>query len=119
MAIMREETFGPVIPVIVFDQVEEAIAAANAGDYGLGGAVLAGTAEEAEAVGARLEAGAISINDGAVTSMIWDAENTSRKLSGLGPSRMGDSGLTRFLRAQALIRQNGAPLPLSAYAEDS
>jgi succinate-semialdehyde dehydrogenase / glutarate-semialdehyde dehydrogenase len=119
MALMREETFGPVIPVVEFDTVEEAIAAANASDFGLGAAVIAGTAEEAEAVGARLEAGAISINDGAMTSMVWDAENCSRKLSGLGPSRMGDSGLTRFLRAQALIRQNGAPLPLSAYAEDA
>jgi succinate-semialdehyde dehydrogenase / glutarate-semialdehyde dehydrogenase len=119
MAVMREETFGPVIPVVVFDHVEEAITAANASEYGLGAAVIAGTAEEAEAVGARLEAGAISINDGAMTSMVWDAENCSRKLSGLGPSRMGDSGLTRFLCAQALIRQNGAPLPLSAYAEDA
>jgi acyl-CoA reductase-like NAD-dependent aldehyde dehydrogenase len=119
MALMREETFGPVIPVTVFDGVEEAIAAANAGDFGLGAAVLAGRAEEAEAVGAQLEAGAVSINDGSLTSMVWDAENTSFKRSGLGPSRMGDSGLTRFLRTQALIRQTGAPLPLSAYAEDA
>ena len=117
-ALMREETFGPVIPVTVFDTVAEAVALANDSGFGLGAAVLAGTAEEAEAVGAQLEAGAISINDGALTSMVWDAENTSRKWSGLGPSRMGDSGLTRFLRSQALIRQNGAPLPLAAYAED-
>jgi succinate-semialdehyde dehydrogenase / glutarate-semialdehyde dehydrogenase len=117
MALMREETFGPVIPVTIFDQAEEAIALANASDYGLGAAVLAGTAEEAEAVAARLEAGAVSINDGSLTSMVWDAENTSFKRSGLGPSRMGDSGLTRFLRIQALIRQTGKPLPLSAYAE--
>jgi succinate-semialdehyde dehydrogenase / glutarate-semialdehyde dehydrogenase len=117
MALMREETFGPVIPVTIFDQAEEAIALANASDYGLGAAVLADTAEEAEAVAARLEAGAVSINDGSLTSMVWDAENTSFKRSGLGPSRMGDSGLTRFLRIQALIRQTGKPLPLSAYAE--
>lgn len=117
MAVMREETFGPVLPVTVFDDVEEAIRLANDSDYGLSAAVLAGTAAEAEAVGARLEAGAISINDGAMTSMVWDAENSSFKLSGLGPSRMGDVGLTRFFRTQALIRQNGAPLPLAAYAE--
>lgn len=119
MAVMREETFGPVIPVIVFDDVEEAIAQANASEFGLSAAVLAGSAEEAEAVGARLEAGAISINDGAMTSMVWDAENSSFKYSGLGPSRMGDTGLTRFFRTQALIRQTGQPLPLSAYAEDA
>lgn len=119
MALIREETFGPVIPVALFDTVDEAVALANASDYGLGAAVLAGTAAEAEAVAARLEAGAISINDGAMTSMVWDAENTSLKLSGMGPSRMGDSGLTRFFRTQALIRQNGTPLPLAAYAEDA
>jgi len=118
MALIREETFGPVIPVQPFDSVDEAVALANASDYGLGAAVLAGTAAEAEAVAVRLEAGAVSINDGALTSMVWDAENSSFKRSGMGPSRMGDSGLTRFFRTQALIRQNGTPLPLSAYAED-
>lgn len=116
MAVMRDETFGPVLPVTVFDDVEDAIRLANAGDYGLGAAVL-GAVDEAEAVGARLEAGAISINDGAMTSFVWDAENSSFKLSGMGPSRMGDVGLARFFRTQALIRQNGSPMPLAAYAE--
>lgn len=117
MAVMTEETFGPVLPVTVFDTVDEAVRLANRGDYGLGAAVLAGSAAEAEAVGAQLHAGAVSINDGAMTSFVWDAENSSFKLSGMGPSRMGDVGLTRFFRVQALIRQNGAPMPLAAYAE--
>jgi acyl-CoA reductase-like NAD-dependent aldehyde dehydrogenase len=117
MMVMTDETFGPVLPVTAFDDVEEAIRLANQGDYGLGAAVLAGSAAEAEAVGARLHAGAISINDGAMTSFVWDAENSSFKLSGMGPSRMGDVGLTRFFRVQALIRQNGTPMPLAAYAE--
>jgi succinate-semialdehyde dehydrogenase / glutarate-semialdehyde dehydrogenase len=119
MAVMTEETFGPVIPVTVFDHVEEAISLANDGTYGLSGAVIAGTAEEAEAVGARLNVGAVSINDGSLTSMVWEAEKSSFGLSGLGPSRMGDSGLLRFFRKQALIRQSGAALPLAAYSEDS
>ena len=49
--------------------------------------------------------------------MVGDATNHSRKGSGLGPSRMGDEGLTRFLRRQALIHRTGDPLPLSAFAE--
>jgi succinate-semialdehyde dehydrogenase / glutarate-semialdehyde dehydrogenase len=117
MLVMQEETFGPVIPVTIFDTVEEAIALANDSSFGLSAAVLAGTAEEAEAVGARLEAGAVSINDGALTSMVGDAEKSAFKLSGIGPSRSGDAGLTRFFRTQALIRQNGAPMPLAAFAE--
>ncbi len=118
MAVMTEETFGPVLPVTIFDGVDAAVALANGGNFGLSAAVLAGTAEEAEAVAIRLNAGAVSINDGALTSMVWEAEKTSFGLSGLGPSRMGDSGCLRFFRKQALIRQSGAALPLSAYAED-
>jgi acyl-CoA reductase-like NAD-dependent aldehyde dehydrogenase len=117
MALMREETFGPVIPVIVFDSIDEAVALANGGDFGLSAAVLAGSTVEAEAVAARLEAGAVSINDGALTSLIGDAEKSSFRLSGLGPSRMGASGLTRFWRRQALLRQEGPPLPLAMFAE--
>jgi succinate-semialdehyde dehydrogenase / glutarate-semialdehyde dehydrogenase len=119
MALMREETFGPVIPVTVFDTEDEAVALANAGDFGLSAAVLAGTAAEAEAVASRLNAGAVSINDGSLTSMVWEAEKSSFGASGLGPSRMGDSGILRFFRRRALIRQSGAPLPLSAYAEET
>lgn len=119
MAVMREETFGPVIPVTVFDTLDEAVALANAGDYGLSAAVLAGTMEEAAEIGARLEAGAISLQDAALTSMVGDATNHSRKGSGLGPSRMGDEGLLRFLRRQALIRQTGAPLTIDAYREET
>lgn len=118
MAVVRDETFGPVLPVIAFDDVDDAIAQANDSLYGLSAAVVAATPEEAEAVAVRLEAGAVSINDGSMTSMVWDAENSSFKLSGLGPSRMGESGLLRFFRKQALIRQTATPLPLGAYAED-
>jgi succinate-semialdehyde dehydrogenase / glutarate-semialdehyde dehydrogenase len=119
MAVMREETFGPVMPVTVFDNVDEAIALANGGPFGLSAAVLAGSLAEAEAVAERLAAGAVSINDGALTSMVWEAEKSSFKASGLGASRMGDSGLLRFLRRQALIRQVGTPLPIAAYSEEA
>jgi acyl-CoA reductase-like NAD-dependent aldehyde dehydrogenase len=119
MALMREETFGPVLPVVVFDTIDEAVALANDGDFGLSAAVLAGSVEEAEGVAIRLNAGAVSINDGALTSMVWEAEKSSFGASGLGPSRMGASGLMRFFRWQALIRQEGQALPLGAYAEET
>lgn len=117
MKVMAEETFGPVIPVKIFDDVDEVVALANSGIYGLSAAVIAGTAEEAEAVGVRLKVGAVSINDGSLTSMVWEAEKSSFGLSGLGPSRMGDSSILRFFRKQALIRQSGTALPLAAYSE--
>lgn len=116
VAVLTEETFGPVIPVTIFATIDEAVALANSGTFGLSAAVL-GDPAEAEAVAIRLNAGAVSINDGSLTSMVWDAEKSSFGASGLGPSRMGDSGLLRFVRRQALLRQTGAALPLSAYAE--
>jgi acyl-CoA reductase-like NAD-dependent aldehyde dehydrogenase len=119
MTIMSEETFGPVIPVAVFDTIEEAVELANGTAFGLSAAVLAGTAEEAESVAERLQAGAVSINDGALTSMVWEAEKSSFKQSGLGPSRMGESGLLRFFRRQAIIRQSGEAAPIAAYSEDA
>jgi acyl-CoA reductase-like NAD-dependent aldehyde dehydrogenase len=117
MAVMREETFGPVLPVTICDCVDDAVALANGGAFGLSAAVLAGSAAEAEAVAVRLTAGAVSINDGALTAMVWDAEKSSFGASGLGPSRMGPAGLTRFFRRQALLVQTGTALPMAAYAE--
>ena len=119
MAVLAEETFGPVIPVTIFDSVDEAVAHANAGIYGLSAAVFAGSVAEGEAVGRRIRAGGISINDGSLTGLVWEAEKSSFGKSGLGPSRMGDSGLLRFFRKQALIRQSGSALPLAAYSEEA
>lgn len=114
--ILTDETFGPVIPVTVFDTVDEAVAIANAGPFGLSAAVIGG--DEAMTVAQRLDAGAVSINDASLTAMVWDAEKSSFGASGLGASRMGEAGLTRFLRRVALLHQTAAPLPLAAYAED-
>ncbi|MEM8696212.1 MAG: aldehyde dehydrogenase family protein [Pseudomonadota bacterium] len=119
MAIIAEETFGPVVPVTIFDNVEEAVALANGGIYGLSAAVIAGTVAEAERVAVRLKAGGVSINDGSLTSMVWEAEKSSFGLSGLGASRMGESGLLRFFRRQALICQEGEAAPMAAYAEEN
>ena len=102
MKVMTEETFGPLMPVMTFASVDEAVALANATDYGLSAAVFG---EEAEAldVARRLEAGAVSVNDAALTALVHDAEKQSFKLSGLGGSRMGAASLRRFVRRQALL----------------
>ncbi len=117
MRLMQEETFGPVLPLIPFETVDEAVALANDSAFGLSASVLAGTVEEAEAVAMQLNAGAVSLNDGALTSLLSDAEKSSFGLSGLGPSRMGASGLLRFFRKRALLAQHGSALPLGAFSE--
>lgn len=119
MAVMRDETFGPVMPVMACDGIDEAVALANDTEYGLSAAVFAGSLEEAESIGRRIDAGAVSLNDAALTAMFHEAEKHAFKCSGLGGSRMGPAGFQRFLRRKALIANTGAPAPLGAFAEDA
>ena len=119
MQVMTEETFGPILPVMAFDTQADAVRLANESVYGLSAAVFAGTLEEAERVGRALEAGAVSLNDAALTGLFHEAEKQSFKLSGMGGSRMGPAGFQRFLRRKALIANTGRPAPLSAFAEDA
>lgn len=103
MKIMREETFGPVIPVMQFNTKEEAIALANGTVYGLSGAVFAKTNEEAIAFASKLDCGAVSINDAALTAVMHEGEKNSFKLSGIGGTRMGPSAIKRFMRQKVFI----------------
>ena len=61
MIIAREEIFGPVLSILGYDEVEEAVAIANDTDYGLAGYVQ-GELNEARAVAARLRAGQVYLN---------------------------------------------------------
>jgi acyl-CoA reductase-like NAD-dependent aldehyde dehydrogenase len=119
MSVMREETFGPVMPVMPFETVEEAVRLANDSEFGLSGAVFAETLEEAETVARRLDVGAVSLNDAALTALFHEAEKHAFKLSGMGGSRMGPAGFQRFLRRKALIANIGSPAPIQAFSEDA
>jgi len=119
MQVISDETFGPVMPVMAFDSIEEAVRLANEGIYGLSAAVMAGTMEEAEAIGRRLDVGAVSLNDCSLTTMVYEAEKNSFKMSGLGGSRMGPAGYLRFFRTKAILRQTGAPASVAILAEEN
>jgi len=117
MLLMREETFGPVVPVIPVGSVDEAIIRANTTEFGLSAAVFAGSEAEAISVAVQVNAGAISINDAGLTAMVHDVEKNSFGHSGLGGSRMGPAGLLRFFRKKALLIQTATPVPLSLLDE--
>lgn len=102
MTLMTEETFGPVIPVMVVADVDEAIRLANDTEYGLSGAVFAAP-EQAERIASQMRAGGISINDVCLTGLVPEGEKQAFKSSGLGPSRMGPASLRRFLRQRVLL----------------
>jgi len=116
MTVMREESFGPVIPVMAYRDLDEAVRLANDSDFGLSGAVI-GDEAIAETVARQLAVGAVSINDGALTTEVFDAEKNAFRLSGLGASRMGRSGLLRFLRQKALLMQRGQAKDMSVLEE--
>ncbi len=117
MRIMREETFGPVIPIVAFADDEEAVRLANDSEFGLSGAVFSADMDAAKSVARRIKGGAISINDAGLTSFVYDATKDSYNFSGLGPSRSGTQAMTRFLRNQSLLINEAPPIPLAAYAE--
>jgi acyl-CoA reductase-like NAD-dependent aldehyde dehydrogenase len=107
MKIMTEETFGPIIPIMGFQSHHEAIFLANDTIFGLSGAVFAETQEKALQLARKMKAGAISINECALTAIVHDGEKNSFNMSGLGGSRMGPTSLQRFMRKKAyLINQN-------------
>ncbi len=103
MKVMTEETFGPIMPVMPFRTEAEALALANGTVFGLSGSVFARSWQEAERIGAQLQAGAISINDAALTAVIHEGEKQSFKSSGLGGTRMGPNAIKRFMRQQAFL----------------
>jgi acyl-CoA reductase-like NAD-dependent aldehyde dehydrogenase len=111
MAVMAEETFAAILPVMTFATEDEGIALANSGEFGLSAAVFSADVDHARAVAGRLEAGAISINDSSLTALVHDAAKQSFKRSGLGGSRMGAASLQRFYRQQALLINEAPAAP--------
>ena len=103
MKVMTEETFGPIMPVMSFSTVEEAVNLANDSIYGLSAAVFAESEVEALEVGRQIDVGAISINDAGLTAIMHEGEKNSFKFSGMGGSRMGPAALKRFMRKKAFL----------------
>jgi acyl-CoA reductase-like NAD-dependent aldehyde dehydrogenase len=63
MKIMTEETFGPVLPIMTFKTLEEAVALANDCEYGLTASVWTRSKTKAERLAERIEAGTVTVND--------------------------------------------------------
>ena len=107
MLLMQKETFAPIIPIMTFKETSEAVYLANDSEYGLSAAVF-GDLDKSEAVALNLDAGGIYCNDvDLIGSAHESAEKMSFKSSGLGGSRYGPEGITRFTRKQSVVFQHG------------
>jgi aldehyde dehydrogenase (NAD+) len=99
MRIAREEIFGPVLVVIPFEDDDDAVRIANDNEYGLSGAVRAGSRERAMRVARRIRAGTVSVNGG-----MWLAPDMpfgGYKQSGVG-REWGMQGFEEYLETKAL-----------------
>ncbi|MDV3124601.1 aldehyde dehydrogenase [Mycobacterium sp. 21AC1] len=101
MEIAREEVFGPVVVVLAYDDISEAVSIANDSRYGLVGAVWSADEEHAAAVAARLQAGSVAVNSTAVLD--FGSPFGGFKQSGIGREG-GPEGITGFVEYQAIIR---------------
>jgi betaine-aldehyde dehydrogenase len=101
MAVVREEVFGPVLTVELFDEEDEAVALANDTPYGLAGAVWTNDAGRAERVAQRLRLGTVWIND--YHPYVPQAEWGGFKQSGTG-RELGPSGLREYQETKHVWR---------------
>jgi succinate-semialdehyde dehydrogenase/glutarate-semialdehyde dehydrogenase len=110
MHVAREETFGPVVAIERVQDAEEALRLANASDYGLNASIWSRDTARANALGARLETGAVNVNEAyAAAWSATDAPLGGYKASGLG-RRHGREGLFRFTQSQTVAAQYLIPL---------
>ena len=110
--IVQEEQFGPVLPLLQFDDIDDVVARANATDYGLGASVWSGDVDRAMAVGARLQAGTVWINETQYLSPM--GAFGGHKQSGLGAEGALE-GLLEYTNTQTTYARKPTPaVPVAA-----
>ena len=113
------ETFGPVVALHRYSDLDEAIRLANDTDYGLNASVWGTDLTAAMAVARRIEAGNVNIND--ILATAYASKGTPSggvKQSGVG-ARHGDQGLLKYTDCQnvaVLKKQVMGPQPGQSYA---
>jgi acyl-CoA reductase-like NAD-dependent aldehyde dehydrogenase len=94
--LVREEQFGPVLPVLRYTDIDDVVARANDTDFGLGGSVWSSDRERAFGVAARINSGMVWVNKHLDVGL--DTPFAGAKQSGIG-AEMGQEGLEEFTQA--------------------
>jgi acyl-CoA reductase-like NAD-dependent aldehyde dehydrogenase len=102
MSCMREETFGPTLPVVKVADEDEAIRLANDSRYGLSATVWTSDPARGERVARRIEAGAVNINDAMANGFQFGLPMPGWKDSGIGARNGGAEGILKYCRVQAI-----------------
>ena len=102
MDVMRDETFGPVLPITRVHDDDEAIRLANDARYGLSSSVWSADDQRAEQMAAAIEAGSICINDCLVSYAVGGLPFGGVKESGIGRVH-GVEGLRAFCNIKSVL----------------
>jgi len=102
MSVMTEETFGPVLPIMIVSDEEEAIRMANDTQYGLAATVWTKDKDKGVKIARRLDAGSVILNDSSVTYGALELPFGGMKSSGLGRVN-GEDGLRGYCRSQPIL----------------
>jgi acyl-CoA reductase-like NAD-dependent aldehyde dehydrogenase len=97
--LVREEQFGPVLPILSFDEVDDAIARTNDTDYGLGGSVWTSDIERGFAVASKIDSGTVWVNKS--LDLPFDVPFRGAKNSGIGAEN-GQEGLEEYTQAKII-----------------
>jgi acyl-CoA reductase-like NAD-dependent aldehyde dehydrogenase len=108
MACMRDETFGPLLPIMKVADVEHAISLANDSRYGLSASVWTRDRVKGLAVAQRLRAGAVNINNVAANIFQLPLPHHGWGESGLGGRLGGRDGILKFTQNQAIVAERYA-----------
>lgn len=100
--VLREETFGPLLPIVRVRDDEEAIALANATPFGLSASVWSRDRRRARGVARRLEAGTVVINDVTLVAGVAEVPHGGVKESGSGRAH-GMAGLHECVRTRTIV----------------
>ncbi len=109
MSCMREETFGPTIPVMKVADAEEAIRLANDTEYGLSASVWTQDEERGLALAARLDAGAVNVNNVMANLSATALPHGGWKESGVGSRFGGEAAIRKYCRAKAITTAKMTP----------
>ncbi|MES1206572.1 MAG: aldehyde dehydrogenase family protein [Pseudomonadota bacterium] len=105
MAVSREETFGPVLPIIKVRDAEEALRVANESPLGLSGSIWTRDAARGRELARRLDAGSVCVNDVLMNYFVVEAPLGGVKGSGVGV-RHGPEGLRQFCRIETIVEDH-------------